>query len=287
MDILNTEPYQQLLGTTVDKITTIMHDLEISEFTMINFLVEQLILKHKIKNSWAWATYVKNIELLRFIINKNPIIDPNILLMEAINHGDISLIMYAINVGANVNHIVTNHKDGTLFYMCSYNIKSNGIDNMKILLDHGANAHNQNVMDMCIRCGFINVIELLMVYGANINNSHNMLIAVDYKQIEIVSLLLDHGTPLTDPKLIPLVVKVNSLDILKLLVNHGAQLTDPTLLSLAINNNSLEMITFLIDHNVTFLPTTCKRKKIIDTLVNANIDPILIAYAYATQSEKN
>jgi ankyrin repeat protein len=186
---------------------------------------------------------------------------------DVVEAGYLSQVEYFIEMGANVNHIVTknNLKVMSVLSLAIYN---NNFPVMKCLLDNGADVEtiditgNTPLLLACNHNSLEMVKYLVEVGGADIdvkdkNGNTPLLLACKNNNLEMVKYLVEVGGTDIDAKdnyinALWWACKNNKLEIVKYLLDNGADvetidITGNTPLLVACKNNKLEIVKYLVE----------------------------------------
>lgn len=150
----------------------------------------------------------------------NESIDPNCLLIDAINKNDYS---------------------GVVSLIKKYNIS----------IHHD----NDHPLRHAVSLGHIDIVNFLLINGANIHvmEEHPLESAVENGYPDIVELLIRNGADIHSHEDYPLVYAIenNQFDMVKLLINYGADIhtRDDYVFKCAIDNGYYELVNFFIREN--------------------------------------
>lgn len=156
--------------------------------------------------------------------------DGNTYLMTAAAVGNCDLIRRIFAASPALLDAKTKKGNRALFFACQNNQK----EAVKLLLELGSDPNAQNVLEISVRCGNLEVTRLLLEHGAdpNIRNSDGfslLMIACKSFRPQLVSFLLKHGATATincqdyyGNTALFFAVALNQLEATKEIINAGA-----------------------------------------------------------------
>ena len=110
-----------------------------------------------------------------------------------------------------------------LFEACD----SGNLENVKLLLENGANIHadNDRALMLASENGYLDIVKFLLKHGANIHAQEDsaIFLAIENEKYDIVKFLVKNGVNV-DRFLILKSISRNQLNLLKFFVKHGADI---------------------------------------------------------------
>ena len=180
----------------------------------------------------------------------------NTPLMDAAENGQLDVVKYLVDNGANVNTIDKAYRTPLMLAA-----EKGHLDVVKYLVDKGA-MNAQNCAELAAKNGYLDVVEFLVTKGTDVNargrnGTMPLMKAAGLGQLDVVKYLVDKGADVNakgEDGWTPLMMAMSdgNLDIVKVLVEKGADVNAKyenglTVLMYAAAAGKLDMVKFLVD----------------------------------------
>lgn len=210
-----------------------------------------------------------DVKKLEGLLEKHREINPNLILSIAAEKCQLSVVKYAISLGASAN--VVDSKGTTPLMLASIN---GNFKILKYLIDQGAKVNEKNEQDytaliFATKNNRTDIAKYLIEHGADVNvvsgdQDTPIMWASKHNNFEVVKLLLKHGAKesinVANKEGVTTAIWVasnNNLEMLRLLVENGVNINKRdnrgyVPMDFALQNDNEEMMLFLIESGLKF-----------------------------------
>lgn len=197
------------------------------------------IMRDEFGFQYSEGNFKSQFDLLKIKMNN----DKNFLLISSSQAGELSLIKYAIENGADLHY----DNDGAL----SYASRGGHLDVVKWLTENGADIHTEDNLPVgwASQGGHLDVVKYLVDKGADIHAEREYALreAAEEGRLPVVKYLVEHGADIhahNDTALIQASHNGHT-DIVRYLLENGAFIHDEDDLKYAIEKGNVEIIKLL------------------------------------------
>lgn len=171
----------------------------------------------------------------------------NKLLITASRKGELPLVIFALNNGANIHTGFNGTEEDALA-----DASENGhLEVVKYLVESGADVNGDKTISLrnASKNGHLSVVKYLIDKGADIHARYDesLLYASFRGHLDVVKYLVEHGADVNaDSRILLLPVKEGYYEVVKYLIEHDAEI-GPSLI-LASRKGHLSIVKLLVEH---------------------------------------
>ncbi len=166
-----------------------------------------------------YAVSLENIEVVKSLIESNPLVEKSEALAKAAKVGNIDIVQFLIDSGVDV----TNARALETAAKCGH------VSIVKLLLEAGAEVNKPRALTMAVESGHVNIVKVLADSGADVNERRVLALAAGRGDVKCMELLIQLGADVNaccDNGDTPLTVAAakGHYESVEYLLNAGAEL---------------------------------------------------------------